>query len=90
MEDCFSCKVISTGAFLASSAYLAYGAKFWTTDRRVNKRFLYPFSAGNAFAYALIPQMYSKKLLLVLLVAGISNWIIRSKNEENNKPTPNS
>ncbi len=47
MEDCTSCKVISTGALLASSAYLAYGAAFWT-DKRVNKKlFLYPFSGGK-------------------------------------------
>ena len=70
---------------MASSAYLAYGAKFWT-DRRVNKRFLYPFSAGTHTQ----THTHTHTILLVLLVAGISNWIIRSKNEENNKSEPNS
>lgn len=46
MEDCTGCKVISTGGLLGSSAYLAYGAKFWPL-KTINKRFLYSFSAGN-------------------------------------------
>lgn len=48
MEDCFSCKVISTGAFFASSAYLVYGAKYWPEKQNKSaKKFLYAFSAGK-------------------------------------------
>jgi hypothetical protein len=45
MEDCFSCKVVSSGAFFASSAYILFGTL--RKDMQVkNKKFLYTFSAG--------------------------------------------
>lgn len=62
LMDCTSCKVISTAAFFTSSAYLIYGANYWT-DRRVNKRFLYPFSASNE-KYLFLGLLVTLSLLL--------------------------
>ena len=84
MEDCTSCKVISTAALISSGAYLAYGATFWTGSR-VNKRFLYPFSAGKNLCYCLL--LMRVMLPLVLMTAGVVNWIIRSRHE--NDPREN-
>lgn len=47
MEDCLTCKVISTAGLAGAGTYFAYGALRWP---QAQKRFLYPASAGKNLA----------------------------------------
>lgn len=81
MEDCFSCRVVSTSALLATSVYLVYGARHWP---RAQPRFLYPLSAGVRLL-SLLPfisraRAIASSVLVVFFAAGLVNWVVRGRD----------